>query len=133
MPATNDANEGALGEYWVAKCRWPNLTLAQYNSHKMYVKNNTGAYIIQAFDTPKKYAFLHKAACEWNKWESEQKHLEKQAFVDQELGNTNKTRVEKKKKRNNAKALLDARLGALKLNLDPDQLAKSPGTVDLQL
>ena len=137
MPATNDANEGALGEYRVAKRRWPNLTLAQYNSRKMYAKNNTGAYIIQAFDTPEKYAFLRKAAREWNKRESEQKRLEKQGFVDQELGNTDKTRrVEKKKKRDNAKALLDARLGALKPNLDPDQLAKSPGTVkdiDLQL
>ena len=54
MPTTNDANEGALGEYRVAKHKWPNLTLAQYNSCKMYAKNNTGAYIIQAFDTTEK-------------------------------------------------------------------------------
>ena len=63
--------------------------------------------------------------------------MEKQDFTDQEIGDTNKTRkAEKKKKSDDAKALLDARLGALKPNLDPDQLAKSPGTVkdiDLQL
>ena len=54
MPTTNDVNEGALGEYQVTKHKWPNLTLAQYNSCKMYAKNNTGAYIIQAFDTTEK-------------------------------------------------------------------------------
>jgi hypothetical protein len=62
--------------------------------------------------------------------------LEKQGFADQELGNANKTRKAERKKRDGVKALLDARLGALKPNLDPDQLAKSPGTVkdiDLQL
>jgi len=108
MSTTNDANEGALGEYRVAKCKWPNLTLAQYNSCKMYAKNNTGAYIIQAFNTPEKYAFLHKATHKWNTrdsvWDSEQKHLEKQGSADQELGNPNKTkRAEKKKKRDDAK------------------------------
>jgi len=62
--------------------------------------------------------------------------LEKQGFANQELGNADKTKRAEKKKRDNAKALLDARLGALKPNLDPYQLAKSPGTVkdiDLQL
>ncbi|KIM74390.1 hypothetical protein PILCRDRAFT_92576 [Piloderma croceum F 1598] len=85
MPTTNDANEGALGDFRVAKCKWPNLTLAQYNSHKMYARNNTGKYILQSFDTPEKYAFLHKSAREWNQRESEGKHLEKQGMADQEL------------------------------------------------
>lgn len=137
MPTTNDSNEGALGDYRVAKRKWPNLTIAQYNSRKMYARNNTGLYIIQMFDTPEKYAFLRKGAREWNQRESERKWLEKQGIADQELGNANKTRrQEKKKKKDDAKALLKARLGALKPNLDPKQLAETPGTVkdiDLQL
>jgi len=43
MPTTNDANEGSLGDFQVTKCKWPIPTLAQYNSHKIYAKNNTGA------------------------------------------------------------------------------------------
>src|SRR5882762_10976332 len=114
MPATNDANEGALGEFRVAKRKWPNLTLAQYNSRKMYARNNTGKYILQSFNTSEKYAFLRKSAREWNQRESEGKHLEKQGIADQELGNVNRTRrQEKKKKRDAAKALLNAKLNAL--------------------
>jgi hypothetical protein len=91
IPTTNDAHEGALGDFRVAKRKWPNLTLAQYNSCKMYARNKTGKYILQLFNTPEKYAFLHKSAQEWNQRESEGKHLEKQGIADQELGNANKT------------------------------------------
>jgi len=103
----------------------------------MYARNNTGKYILQSFDTSEKYAFLRKSAWEWNQRESEGKHLEKQGIADQELGNVNRTRrQEKKKKRDAAKALLNAKLNALEPILDPEQLEKALGTIkniDLQL
>jgi hypothetical protein len=64
MPTTNDANKDAFGEFRVAKRKWPNLTLVQYNSRKMYARNNTGKYILQSFNTSEKYAFLRKSAQE---------------------------------------------------------------------
>ncbi|KAJ7700437.1 hypothetical protein B0H17DRAFT_925361, partial [Mycena rosella] len=52
MPATNDANEGSLGQYRVKMRNTPTLTLHQFNAAVMYNQNNTQDFMDALFEPP---------------------------------------------------------------------------------
>ncbi|KAJ7911715.1 hypothetical protein B0H13DRAFT_1875549 [Mycena leptocephala] len=52
MPATNDANEGSLGQLRVIMRNHPTLTLHQFNAMVMYNQNNTQDFMDALFEAP---------------------------------------------------------------------------------
>jgi len=112
------------------------MSLAQYNARKMYKKNNTKAYIKDTF-TPAEHKFIREEAHKQDGSQSGKSHLHTQGVADQDTGNANKSRREAlQKKKQTAKAALDAKLAGFKPQLDVGVLEKSPGTVkaiELQL
>ena len=64
MPATNDVNEGALGQFRVMIRRQPQLTLLGHNAIAMYFRNDTEAFMKEKFTEKEDHQFLHKLARE---------------------------------------------------------------------
>jgi hypothetical protein len=50
LPATNDANEGALGSFCVLMQTQPQLTVINYNAITMFERNNTQAFMDAMFE-----------------------------------------------------------------------------------
>jgi len=75
MPATNDVNKGALGQFHVMICCQPQLTLLGHNAIAMYFCNDTEAFIKEKFTEKEDHQFLHKLARkstgEEKKWKKE--------------------------------------------------------------
>lgn len=131
MAPTNDLNEGALGSYRVTCRRAPNLTLDQYNARAMYKKNGTKYYIRTLDSLDKQY--LRKAARLQDSSGREKKRRCEEADAD-------KSAVAKKRCndviRKATKDAKTAKIDAVILRLDVDDIMASPGTnpqIELQL
>ncbi|KAG2074964.1 hypothetical protein BDR04DRAFT_1171787 [Suillus decipiens] len=62
MNSTNDANEGALGTLRVSMRHAPRMSLAHFNAHLKYKKNQTGTYMKTSLG-PTAQRYLRKKAC----------------------------------------------------------------------
>ncbi|KAI0039142.1 hypothetical protein FA95DRAFT_1453394, partial [Auriscalpium vulgare] len=62
MPATNDANEGALGSFRLHARTKPNSTIHAYNAQATYTHNDTEAFMTAVFIQPDDHLHLMRQA-----------------------------------------------------------------------
>ena len=109
MPTTNDPLEGACGDVRVWKHKAPNMTLATFNTRKMYKQNNTDAYIEKNFG-PEHHKFVIKIGRERSNGQAEQKHLIALGQADKQVAVANKA---KKKQQQRPEMTPDRRIWRL--------------------
>lgn len=62
MPATNDANESALGSFQVLMHNQPQLTVLYYNAQWMFEQNDTQGFISEKLTKTEDLKFIHREA-----------------------------------------------------------------------
>jgi len=122
MPATNDVNEGALGQFCVMIRRQPQLTLLGHNAIAMYFRNDTEAFMKEKFTEKEDHQFLHKLAREST---GEEKKRKKEIVDFRE--ERQMTKVGKRNKRKQKKAETDERLKNTKLILTKPEVTALKG------
>ncbi|KAJ6632369.1 hypothetical protein B0H10DRAFT_2206734 [Mycena sp. CBHHK59/15] len=132
MRATNDANEGKLGEARRAFRNAPSLSIDAFNSRAMYRTNNTANFIAAKFG-PEDEKFLRKTQREEDS-SGRGAHMRIiQADAEQQLQDTKKGK-DLVREANTVKR--KAEIDGVRLVFDIDEILRSPGnakTVVLQL
>ena len=131
MPTTNDANEGALGEYRCAMRKAPRLTLHHYNSMTTYRRNRTSAYMRRHFGA-RENGFLRQKARFLDSLGLEKQRRRLLAAANQKKVELNRSKIKEKELRAKERALKhQAEMLGVTLEMDPGQV-RSMQSKDLE-
>jgi len=123
MPSTNDANEGALGAFWVLMRHQPQLSLLQYNAQAMFYKNKTQEFMNDKFQA-EDHQFICQMTCKVDSHKQEMKR--KRMLVEHNEAKIQK-RMEASEKRKKIAADKAGRIAAISLILDKEEVVKLKG------
>ena len=120
MPATNDANEGALGSFRVLMRSQPQLTVLHYNAQRMFQQNDTEAFMATKFTQSEDHQFIRKEArkVEFSKMDKKRK---------QEIIVFHEEKITQKKEAAERKEKKKAQISQLELVLDKEKIQKLAG------
>ncbi|KAH8094872.1 hypothetical protein BXZ70DRAFT_1009820 [Cristinia sonorae] len=129
--ATNDINEGALGQFRVGMRHCPAIGLRKFNARTMYKMNGTRAYVDDLDPLDRKY--LRVVARDADSGGLEKKRRRMHAEADQEAVRVKRVKRDEKLKK---KAVKQKTMDDLQPRFDPVAIFNFPGTVaqiDLEL
>ena len=123
MPSTNDANEDALGAFWILMRHQPQLSLLQYNAQAMFYKNKTQEFMNDKFQA-EDHQFICQMTCKVDSHKQEMKR--KRMLVEHNEAKIQK-RMEASEKRKKIAADKAGRIAAISLILNKEEVVKLKG------